>query len=104
MRPQRVWFENGELRSKNYRTFRYLKWPPKPSYRNFLTGVGGVLYPPHSLPKEIFNSKVFMDIAETVDDVWLRLMAVLGGTKTMGNSYNFLYKIHFFGDFRYLCL
>lgn len=34
-----------------------------------LQGVGGILYLPHSLDKEVFNDDVFMDICLNADDV-----------------------------------
>ncbi|OWV05678.1 MULTISPECIES: hypothetical protein [unclassified Fibrobacter] len=47
---------------------------------NFFTGVGGVLYPPNSLHKEVFNEDVFLSICPTADDVWFNAMARLQGT------------------------
>jgi hypothetical protein len=44
---------------------------------NFLTGVGGVLYPPHVFPDEVFNESVFMDICKFADDVWFNAMLLL---------------------------
>lgn len=44
---------------------------------NFPTGVGGVLYPPHSLSEEVFNEKVFLDMCPSADDVWFKAMALL---------------------------
>lgn len=49
--------------------------------RNFITGVGGVLYPPHSLNSEVMNVKVFSEICPTADDVWFTAMAKLNGTE-----------------------
>lgn len=46
----------------------------------FFTGVGGVLYPPHSLHEEVFNESVFTKICPTADDVWFNAMARLKGT------------------------
>lgn len=43
----------------------------------FPTGVSGVLYPQKSLSKEIFNSKVFLDICPLADDVWFKAMSLL---------------------------
>lgn len=51
--------------------------------RHFLTGVGGVLYPPHSLGKEVLNQDVFREICPTADDVWFTAMAKLNGTPIM---------------------
>lgn len=52
-------------------------------YSNFLTGVGGVLYPPHSLHKDIFNEDLFMKLSPDADDIWFWAMALLNGTKIM---------------------
>lgn len=51
--------------------------------RHFVTGTGGVLYPPGSLGTEVFNEKVFLDICPTADDVWFTAMAKLNGTPIM---------------------
>lgn len=47
---------------------------------NFQTGVGGVLYPPESLDKEVLNQKIFLDICKFADDVWFYSMALKKGT------------------------
>ncbi|MFC3867735.1 glycosyltransferase family A protein [Helicobacter equorum] len=60
--------------------FKY-QIPPRSSYRNFLFGVGGVLYPPHCLHKDVVDSEIFMRLAPTSDDIWLWAMALLQGTK-----------------------
>ncbi|WP_291026212.1 glycosyltransferase [Helicobacter sp.] len=52
-----------------------------PSFLNFLTGVGGVLYPPHTLDKRVQDWSMFMNLCPTADDVWFWAMAVLQGTK-----------------------
>lgn len=51
--------------------------------RHFLTGVGGVLYPPHALGEEVFDEDVFRSICPTADDVWFTAMAKLNGTSIM---------------------
>lgn len=45
-----------------------------------LTGVGGVLYPPHSLDETMLDPTLFMSLAPTCDDVWFWLAAVSRGT------------------------
>lgn len=47
----------------------------------FPTGVGGVLYPPHCMPDEVFKKDVFMEICPYADDVWFYAMGLLKGTK-----------------------
>lgn len=71
---------------KNNKPLPYLEWIWEskecgPSFLNFLTGVGGVLYPPHSLDPEVFNQDVFLDICKYADDVWFYAMAIKNGTK-----------------------
>lgn len=46
----------------------------------FPTGVGGVLYPPKCLNKEVFNSKAFLKICPLNDDVWFKAMSLLNQT------------------------
>lgn len=71
---------NGTLKS-------YLQWNwaiDKDSIiktNNFFTGIGGVLYPPHTLHEEVFKENIFMDICPTADDVWFNAMAKLKGTE-----------------------
>jgi len=48
--------------------------------RYLLEGYLGVLYPPDSLNKEVFNEKVFLDICSTGDDIWFSAMAMLNNT------------------------
>ena len=47
---------------------------------NVLLGVGGVLYPPHSLHNEVLNQAQFSTLAPTTDDLWFWAMALLKGT------------------------
>ena len=71
---------------ENHRPVPYMKWkwnenPVNDSSLNFFTGVGGVLYPPHSLDDEVLNESVFMDICKFADDVWFYAMALKKGTR-----------------------
>ena len=45
-----------------------------------MTGVGGVLYPPHSLYKDIVDEERFMNLSIDADDLWFWAMAVLANT------------------------
>lgn len=63
----------------------YIQWQlhckdEMPSHLNFATGVGGILYPPHSLDKEVTNEDVFMDKCKYADDIWFKAMAIKKGT------------------------
>ena len=75
-----------KMRFKYEQLLPYLKWyravkDVEPSYTNFLTGVGGVLYPPYCLHKDVLNVKKARRICPTNDDIWFWAMAVLNKTK-----------------------
>lgn len=65
----------------------YIEWKEStelnPSFNNFVTGVGGVLYPPNSLHKEVLNFDAFLKLAPHADDIWFKAMGVMQGTKTV---------------------
>lgn len=66
---------------KPYKEWKHESRIPQYSYLNFLTGVGGVLYPPHCLHKDVIKNKLFQKLAPLADDIWFWAMAVLNGTK-----------------------
>ena len=70
---------NGKI--KPYNKWKSHSFDYQNNNRNFFTGVGGVLYPPHCFDDEVFNEQVFMDICKSADDVWLNAMARKTGTK-----------------------
>lgn len=47
----------------------------------FPTGVGGVLYPPHSLCEEVLNEEAFLRLCPTGDDIWFKAMSLLNNTQ-----------------------
>ncbi len=51
------------------------------TFKNTLTGYGGVLYPPKSLYSDVSKKEIFQKILPTQDDVWFWAMAVMQGTK-----------------------
>lgn len=72
--------------NKPYRKWRKYKWYDfifkkyHFSHLAMQTGVGGVLYPPHSLDEKMLEPSLFMALAPTTDDVWFWLAAVSRGT------------------------
>lgn len=68
-KPYRKW--------KKYRWYNFLFKKIHPNFRNIQTGVGGVLYPPHSLKTEMLNVNLFTQIAPTTDDIWFWAAGVL---------------------------
>lgn len=64
-----------------YRQWQKNTTQTKASYRNFLTGCGGILYPPHSLYKDVENMDLVRKLAPYADDIWFWAMSLLNGTK-----------------------
>lgn len=44
-------------------------------------GVGGALYPPHSVSDEVFNIEAIRKLCPKNDDIWIKFMLLLKGTK-----------------------
>lgn len=72
-----IYYKNGEIKAK----IGGKKYYKHPSFANKLVGVGGVLYPPHSLYQDITREDLFMTLTPTNDDVWFWMMAVLNNRK-----------------------
>lgn len=70
--PYRTW--------RKYRWYHFLTKRIHRSYRNLQTGVGGVLYPPGTLKKEMLDVKLFTRMAPTTDDIWFWAAGVANGT------------------------
>jgi len=71
------------------------------SFYHRLSGYGAVLYPPHSLYKDVTDENIIKKIP-THDDIWLWAMAVLAGTKTKlvkgySESINYIEKSQQYG-------
>lgn len=70
-RPYKKWAK--------YRWYHFLFKRLHVSYKTLQTGVGGVLYPPHSLHTEMLNPDLFTSLAPTNDDIWFWAAAVRTG-------------------------
>lgn len=81
-RAHRIRFEGGQIRPYTQWEFATKDRIHTPSYLNFFTGVGGVLYDAKLLYKDILREDLFMRYCPRADDVWFNAMAVLQGTKT----------------------
>ncbi|WP_422861511.1 glycosyltransferase family A protein [Flagellimonas sp. W118] len=46
-------------------------------------GAGGTLYPANSLDSQVFDEKLYMDLAPKADDLWFKAMALLKGTQSI---------------------
>lgn len=72
-KPYRKW--------RKYRWYHFLGKRIHAKFKNIQTGVGGVLYPPHSLKEDMIDVKLFTEIAPTTDDIWFWAAAVANDTK-----------------------
>ncbi|WP_190809342.1 glycosyltransferase family A protein [Flagellimonas sp. S3867] len=73
--------ENGELLS-------YKQWTPGQTICEnpdtvLPIGAGGTLYPSNSLDSQVFDEKLYMQLAPKADDLWFKAMALLKGTKSI---------------------
>lgn len=71
--------DNGCL--KNYNAWEHRTTMIGTSPLLFPTGVGGVLYPPHSLCEEVLNEDAFLRLCPTGDDIWYKAMSLLNNTQ-----------------------
>jgi hypothetical protein len=62
-----------------YRSWRKLARPGESSPLVFPTGVGGVLYPPGSLHRDVLDEETFTALCPTSDDAWVYWMALRNG-------------------------
>lgn len=73
-------FENGRIAP--YDSFGWcLTKEDAPSMRYIPTGVGGVLYPPECMDSRLFDTALICKLCPDADDLWLKTMQVLAGTK-----------------------
>ena len=70
--PYREW--------KKYKWYDFIRKKYHFSHLALQTGVGGVLYPPHSLDEAMLDPAVFRELAPTQDDIWFWAAAVSKGT------------------------
>jgi len=70
-KPYRKWAK--------YRWYHFLSKRIHRSYANLQTGVGGVLYPPHALRRDMLDVDLFTEIAPSTDDIWFWAAGVLNG-------------------------
>lgn len=72
-KPYRKW--------KKIRWYRFLVKSNWADFNLLQTGVGGVLYPPHSLRADMIDPDKFIRLAPTQDDIWFWAAATANGTK-----------------------
>lgn len=81
MRTHLIAFEeNGEIAPYQRWTKEYPHLLGIPSMQLCATGVGGILYPPHCMYKDLFRMDLVKELCINADDLWLKAMQVLAGT------------------------
>ncbi len=82
-RAHRILFDSNGL------PIEYNKWDWEwkieniPSLELVATGVGGVLYPPHCMSEHLLDLDLINKLSLNNDDLWLKIMQVLVGTKVV---------------------
>lgn len=74
------------VKLKDNKILPYEKWEKhvqeeSARFDNFLTGVGGVLYPPNCFLSEVFRNDIFLKYAPTADDIWFWFMALISNRR-----------------------
>ena len=104
-RAHRVIATNDE-----YAILPYEKWEKhvieeSAKYDNFLTGVGGVLYPPRCFNAEVYRSDLYLKYSPNADDVWLWFMALISGRKirVVKNHIDYITCTNYFRNLGLFC-
>lgn len=79
-RCRKIAFDGNKI--KRYLDWKILTNDENEGYLNFFTTGGGVLFPPHSLNKKVFDTDLYDKLCPTGDDIWFWSMALLNDTKT----------------------
>ena len=61
------------------------------SHNRVQIGLGGVLYPPHSINKMAFRKDLLIKLAPLADDLWLNSMARLAQTPVIQTEFHYLW-------------
>lgn len=70
---------------KEWKNLNYKFYPP--SYKVMPIGCGGVLYPPNSLMKDVFDKDIIKRCCPLADDIWLNAMSILNNTLVVKTDY-----------------
>ena len=85
-RVHKILFKNNLILP--YRNWKHnCKDTYNPSHLLVQTGVSGVLYPPYSLNKEVFDKEVFKKYCYYADDLWLKLHSIRNNVKVVTSSH-----------------
>lgn len=85
--PQLIWAHRvHQIALENFKIAPYKKWQQcvknvYPSFYNFCTTGGGVLYPPNCFSDTVFDEEKFMKLCPNADDIWFWGQLVLNKYK-----------------------
>ena len=88
-RVRHIRLEKSYCKWTKYHWYHFLFKRIHGGFANLQTGVGGVLYPPHSLRKDMMNAELFTRIAPSCDDFWFWAAAVLNGVEVIPVPFGF---------------
>lgn len=93
LRSHKIRFDkNGNIMPYNSWIYECVQFNHASDYL-LATGVGGVLYPPHALDKRAFDKKKITELCLKADDIWLKAMEILNGTKVVNAPVLYKYVI-----------
>lgn len=78
-RVRRIRYGEPYRQWKKYRWYDFVFKRIHKSLTNLQTGVGGALYPPHSLKTDMLDPELFTKIAPSTDDIWFWAAAAANG-------------------------
>ena len=78
-RAKRMKLDEPYRKRSKFRWYHFLTKRIYVSFKNIQTGVGGVLYPSHSLKEDMMDVELFTELAPTTDDIWFWAAGVANG-------------------------
>lgn len=78
-RAKRMKLDEPYRKWSKFRWYHFLTKRIYVSFKNIQTGVGGVLYPSHSLKEDMMDVELFTELAPTTDDIWFWAAGVANG-------------------------
>jgi len=77
----------GDGKIARYVDWNWLAYDNAKPARNFMTGAGGVIYPPGCFHSDILDESLFMAIAPRADDIWLFWMLKLNNVSVVNTGF-----------------
>jgi len=81
-RAHQITFKDGKV-NKYDDWYQRSKGISGPSHTLLANNGSGVLYPPKCLSEEVFNLQAIQELCPNADDLWLKCMGAMNGTRTV---------------------